>query len=119
MTATVPGLDGLPRTYLRAVLLVLVGEGPTHGYELLEATRRYGIRLTDPGGLYRTLRTMERDALLESWWQDSSSGPPRRTYVLTGAGRAALTEEMQGIRSRIDMLSKLVDQADRLESIQR
>lgn len=107
----------LPRAYLRAVLLLLIVEGPTHGYELLEAVRTFGIRLTDPGSLYRALRAMEHDELVESWWQDSSSGPPRRTYVLTDAGRAGLSAEMESIRQRIAVLSRLLQHASELDSI--
>ncbi len=119
MTSVDASEHELPRAYLRSVLLVLIGEGPTHGYELLEAVRAFGIRLTDPGSLYRALRSMEHDELVESWWQDSSSGPPRRTYVLTETGRAGLVVEMQSIRQRIELLSRLLDHADALDSVHR
>ncbi len=103
---------GLPRAYLRSVLLVLVAAGPTHGYELLEQVRQAGIRLADPGGLYRTLRAMERERVLASWWEDSSSGPPRRTYTLTAAGRTALFAQVRDMRRMIELLSNLVERAD-------
>jgi len=109
----------LPRAYLRAVLLLLIVEGPTHGYELLESVRTFGIRLTDPGSLYRALRAMEHDELVESWWQDSSSGPPRRTYVLTNTGRAGLAVEMEAIRQRIELLSHVVERAEAHDAIRK
>lgn len=105
---------GLPRSYARAVLLVLVAPGPTHGYELLEHVSDLGLRSIDTGGLYRTLRAMERQGLVASWWENSSSGPPRRTYVLTVAGRVALDAEMEAIRSSIELLSELADRAERI-----
>lgn len=77
---------GLPRHYLRACLALLVGEAPAHGYEMLSQITELGLAGTDPGGLYRTLRTMESDGLVESYWQDSSAGPLRRTYRLTPIG---------------------------------
>ncbi len=104
----------LPRAYLRVVLLVLLADGPTHGYELLEQVRRAGIRLADPGGLYRTLRAMEQRRYLESWWEDSSNGPPRRTYVLTSNGRAALAAEVQTTRATVELLTEVVDRAERV-----
>jgi len=110
---------GLPRAYLRTVLLVLVAEGPTHGYELLEAARALGMRLNDPGGLYRTLRTLEHEELLASWWEDSSTGPPRRTYELTAAGRAALAETLETIRGRVALLSNLLEHARSHDLIDR
>jgi poly-beta-hydroxybutyrate-responsive repressor len=77
---------GLPRNYLRACLLLLIGEAPAHGYDLLEQIDELGVPNTDPGGLYRTLRAMEQDGLVASRWEHSSTGPARRTYALTEEG---------------------------------
>lgn len=78
---------GLPRNYLRPCLLLLLGEGASHGYELLEQVSVLGMEKADPGGLYRTLRAMEQEQLVRSWWEHSDSGPARRTYDLTDEGR--------------------------------
>jgi PadR family transcriptional regulator PadR len=77
---------GLPRNYLRASLLLLIGEAPAHGYDLLDQIAQLGLRSVDPGGLYRTLRVMEDDGLVASHWEHSSAGPARRTYGLTTEG---------------------------------
>ena len=77
---------GLPRNYLRASLLLLIGEAPAHGYDLLDHIGQLGLRNVDPGGLYRTLRVMEDDGLVSSWWEHSAAGPARRTYRLTPEG---------------------------------
>lgn len=77
---------GLPRNYLRASLLLLIGEAPAHGYDLLDHIGQLGLRSVDPGGLYRTLRVMEDDGLVSSWWEHSVAGPARRTYALTPEG---------------------------------
>ena len=77
---------GLPRNYLRASLLLLIGEAPAHGYDLLDQIAQLGLRSVDPGGLYRTLRVMEDDGLVASNWEHSSAGPARRTYHLTDEG---------------------------------
>lgn len=77
---------GLPRNYLRASLLLLIGEAPAHGYDLLDQIAHLGLRNVDPGGLYRTLRIMEDEGLVLSWWEHSSAGPARRTYRLTDEG---------------------------------
>lgn len=78
---------GLPRNYLRPCLLLLLAEGASHGYELLEQVSVLGMQKADPGGLYRTLRAMEQEDLVRSWWEHSQSGPARRTYDLTEEGR--------------------------------
>lgn len=84
--AALHGLGGLPRNYLRPCLLLLLAEGPSHGYDLLEQVGRLGMEGADAGGLYRTLRAMEQEQLVCSWWEHSDSGPARRTYTLTDEG---------------------------------
>ncbi len=78
---------GLPRNYLRPCLLLLLAEGTSHGYELLEQVSALGLDRVDPGGLYRSLRAMDEEGLVRSAWQPSASGPARRTYELTAEGR--------------------------------
>lgn len=77
---------GLPRNYLRPCLLLLLAEGTSHGYELLDQVGSLGLDRVDPGGLYRCLRAMEEEGLVRSEWEPSASGPARRTYELTEDG---------------------------------
>lgn len=79
--------SGLPRNYLRPCLLLLLAEGTSHGYELLDQIGALGLDRVDPGGLYRCLRAMEQEGLVRSEWEPSASGPARRTYELTDEGR--------------------------------
>ena len=78
---------GLPRNYLRPCLLLLLAEGTSHGYELLDQVAELGLERVDPGGLYRCLRAMDEEGLVRSTWEPSASGPARRTYDLTEEGR--------------------------------
>ncbi len=78
---------GLPRNYLRPCLLLLLAEGTSHGYELLDQVAALGLDRVDPGGLYRCLRAMDAEGLVRSTWAPSTSGPARRTYALTEEGR--------------------------------
>lgn len=75
----------LPRSFLRPCLLLLLKEGAAHGYDLLERLAELGFRV-DPGGLYRTLRSMEGEGLVVSCWEMPVAGPARRTYSLTSEG---------------------------------
>lgn len=79
-------LAGLPKNFLRPCLLLLIGEQPSHGYDLIERLADLGFVQVDPGLLYRSLRAMEQEGLVRSSWQESAVGPPRRTYRLTGEG---------------------------------
>lgn len=46
------------------------------------------------GTIYPLMRRMQADGLLENYLVDSSSGPPRRYYRLTQAGRASLASQL-------------------------
>lgn len=80
-------LAGLPRNFLRPCLLLMIGEAPSYGYDLLERLREMGFKQVDPGLLYRSLRAMEQEGLLVSGWMNSEVGPPRRTYQLSEEGQ--------------------------------
>jgi len=80
-------LVGMPRNYLRPCLLLLLAEGTSHGYELLDQVSALSLDRPDPATLYRCLRAMDEDGLVASVWEPSTVGPARRTYTLTDEGR--------------------------------
>ncbi len=74
-----------------AALLLLLGDGPTHGYELLERLPELlGEERVDVGNVYRALRSLEDDGLVVSEWSADLPGPAKRTYTLTDDGASAL-----------------------------
>ena len=80
-----------PRNWLVPVILLTLRECASYGYELMERTTRFGFEAMNPGTLYRTLRKMEKDDLCNSEWDTSSgTGPARRVYSITDAGKAYL-----------------------------
>ena len=105
---------GLPRNYLRATLLLLIGEAPAHGYDLLEQVSQLGLGKVDPGGLYRALRVMERDGLVSSSWEHSSAGPARRTYDLLPDGTDWLHAWAGALRESHRYLSIYLGRYDRI-----
>ncbi|MBI3965777.1 MAG: helix-turn-helix transcriptional regulator [Chloroflexi bacterium] len=79
-----------PRTFLGPSLLLLLSQWNAHGYRLLEGLTKLGFAVTDHSAVYRTLRQLEKDGLVTSFWDTASDGPARRVYSLTDAGRAFL-----------------------------
>jgi poly-beta-hydroxybutyrate-responsive repressor len=79
-----------PRNFLHPCLLLLLRERSSHGYDLAERLKPFGVADGDAGTVYRALRALEERGLLRSGWMPSASGPERRTYELTPAGVAAL-----------------------------
>ncbi len=106
--------SGLPRNFLRPCLLLLLAEQPSHGYDLLEQLTDLGLEQTDPGGLYRALRAMEQERLIQSWWEPSDSGPARRTYVVTDDGRDWLHAWSGSLREVRRLLGRYLDRYEEL-----
>jgi PadR family transcriptional regulator, regulatory protein PadR len=75
-----------------AVLLVL-RDSPGHGYELLEQLQTLmPAERIDMGNLYRILRSLEREGLVDSTWDEQAPGPAKRIYVITQSGRRVLAQ---------------------------
>jgi PadR family transcriptional regulator, regulatory protein PadR len=75
-----------------AVLLVL-RDSPGHGYELLDKLQALmPEERIDMGNLYRILRSLERDGLVDSTWDDDAPGPAKRIYVITQSGGRVLAQ---------------------------
>src|SRR5436190_6606390 len=87
-------------------VLLLLRERPAHGYELLEALPALtGEMRVDMGNLYRVLRALEEDGLVQSEWNADAPGPAKRTYELSAEGRRLLDEwaaALRRSRERID-----------------
>jgi poly-beta-hydroxybutyrate-responsive repressor len=75
-----------PRNFLRPCLLLLLLDGPSHGYDLIRRLDPFDVTDGDPGHVYRALRSLERDRMVRSSWAPSAAGPARRVYRLTARG---------------------------------
>jgi PadR family transcriptional regulator, regulatory protein PadR len=84
------GIGCRPRNWLEPVILLSLREWNSYGYELMQRARMFGFEAINTGALYRTLRRMEKDGVVESSWETSGGGPARRMYTITGSGNAHL-----------------------------
>ncbi|EUA05877.1 transcriptional regulator PadR-like family protein [Mycobacterium kansasii 732] len=72
---------------VRAAILVLLGEGPMHGYEMIQqiAERSNGLWRPSPGSVYPTLQLLDDEGLVTAGASDGS----KKLFELTDEGRAA------------------------------
>lgn len=81
-----------PRSHTGALgtgILSLLGDGPGHGYGMVERLARLGLDRPGVGSVYSALRRFERSGLVTSSWEFQPSGPSRRVYRLTADGARA------------------------------
>jgi PadR family transcriptional regulator, regulatory protein PadR len=96
----------MPKNLMVPVLLLSLKDWSLHGYKLIQELTRYGFTAIDQGNVYRTLRQLEKDNLIKSEWDTTTSGPAKRIYSITEAGEDYLStctdalEQYQSIINR-------------------
>ncbi|MCL4449492.1 MAG: PadR family transcriptional regulator [Actinobacteria bacterium] len=106
--------------FIEPAILMLLKEEPRHGYELKEALSAIGHEeyyKTDFGNLYRLLKGLEDEGLVDSTWDLQLPGPTKRTYRLTKSGEDLLRTwavSLQAVQESIsDFLQRLGGRFDR------
>jgi PadR family transcriptional regulator, regulatory protein PadR len=97
----------LRRGTVEYCVLALLQGGERYGFELVRELSDVDGLVTSEGTIYPLLTRLRKDALVTTFWRESESGPPRRYYQLTDAGRAALadfTKEWSRFRDSVDAI---------------
>jgi PadR family transcriptional regulator PadR len=85
---------------------LLLHQGLSHGYALLDRLQEFGLGRVDPSAVYRALRDMEdREWVTSIWDKEETQGPPRRVYQITEQGDKALAHwitDLEATRAHID-----------------
>ena len=96
---------------LNPALLLLLHQGPAHGYTLIDQLDTYGLEDINTSVVYRALRDMEEKGWVSSnWEEEQTKGPPRRVYNLTELGDEVLrwwTRDLRETRQMIDNILKM------------
>lgn len=108
-----------PRNFLQPCLLLLLREQADHGYELASRLRPMHDGDGDAGGVYRALRSLERQGLVRSEWETSDVGPARRTYHVTPDGLACLDAQANGLEHVHEVLHVFLERYARVVAADR
>ena len=95
-----------------ALLAVLSAAGePMYGYQIAKRLEQEGegVLSGKQSALYPVLRNLESGGLLDSFVEPSVSGPPRRYYRITAAGREALHEWSAAWRATRDSVDAVLE----------
>jgi DNA-binding PadR family transcriptional regulator len=96
--------------FVEPAVLLLLKEGPRHGYELLERLPELaGEERIDVGNLYRIMRALEQEGVVESEWNAELPGPAKRTYRLTDSGRELLDRWIEALQAAGKEISRFIE----------
>ncbi|ADP81722.1 PadR family transcriptional regulator [Pseudofrankia inefficax] len=77
---------------LSLLLLRLLAERESYGYEIVQRLRELGLSDISEGSVYPALARLEREGRVQTRLVASRSGPARKYYRPTAAGSQALAE---------------------------
>lgn len=76
---------------LEYCILHIISRGEVYASTMLEELTAAKIMVVE-GTLYPLLTRLKNSGLLDYKWVESSSGPPRKYYILTESGRLFLSQ---------------------------
>ena len=101
----------LLRGFLEPCLLALLAPDPDYGLSLMRRLSAAGLEEVPGGSLYPALTRLERRGLVSTSTRPSASGPARKYYELTAAGRTELAARRAEWRSFRTAFSAILESA--------
>lgn len=98
----------LKKGVLGFCVLALLSRGNSYAYEI--ASRLAHAVGMGEGTIYPLMRRMQTDGLVATYLEESPSGPPRKYYRLTDAGRETLASQLAEWRDFTASVEDLIGQ---------
>jgi PadR family transcriptional regulator, regulatory protein PadR len=112
MTYTVIMIDNslssdLLRGHTDTIILGLLMDGDKYGYEITRLVSEHSDHLYElkEATMYSSLKRLEKDGHIISYWGDESQGGRRRYYRITASGR----EQYESNKKNWDYAKKILD----------
>ncbi len=101
---------GKPQRYVQPSLLMALRSGPSYGYQLIQTIGEYGFLRGDvpPGMVYRHLRQMDEEGVVNSKWDAQGDGPAKRIYSITPEGLEILEAWIIHMERQRDALDNFI-----------
>ena len=81
----------LKKGVLEMCVLALLARGDGYAYDIAARLAK-GIDMGE-GTIYPLMRRLQQDGLVDTYLQESASGPPRKYYRLTAAGHGSFSAQ--------------------------
>ncbi|NHM26648.1 PadR family transcriptional regulator [Desulfofundulus sp. TPOSR] len=102
---------------VQPAILTILAETNLHGYKIVQKlaeTPMFGGYKPDPAGVYRSLKTMEKRGLVVSSWDISRTGPAKRFYRITEAGKECLCRWIDTLEEYRRIIGLLLSEAKKV-----
>ena len=112
--ADCPCTGGTLDRLIQPAILVILAEGPLHGYRIAERIGEmpsFSGQKPDVSGVYRFLKSMERKELVVGTWDLSEGGPARKCYQITPNGEQCLREWIKTLEEHREAITLLLKAA--------
>ncbi len=103
--------EGPLKRFVEPRLLYLINKEPSYGYQLLSQVDKLPFPgpAPDSAAVYRMLRQLEKNGFVHSDWQPGESGPSKRIYGITPAGRRRLVHWVAEFKERVRLLNGFIE----------
>lgn len=100
----------LIRGHIDTMILSVLFESDNYGYEIIKAIWKRSheeYELKEPS-LYTSLKRLEKQGFVESYWGDESQGGRRKYYRITNAGTSALQDAIAQWQSAQQIINSIL-----------
>lgn len=96
-----------------ALILSCLAREPMHGYRIVKELTQLseGYFVMGEGTLYPHLHQLEKDGLIEGYWETVSGSRERKCYRITGPGKAELEKKREEWKKFQTQVNKVLDVA--------
>jgi PadR family transcriptional regulator, regulatory protein PadR len=100
----------LIRGHIDSIILKLLLNGEKYGYAIgkLISTASDGPYILKEATMYSSLKRMEQEGLISSYWGDAEQGARRRYYKITAKGKIKYTANKESWEAMKELLDKLI-----------
>ena len=99
------------------ILLRLLDQRESYGYELVGRVHAAGLTGVAEGSVYPALARLERDGYLDSAMVTTPSGPPRKYFRLSASGVDFMDARTSAWRSLVAVVADLLDVAESRQEV--
>lgn len=101
----------LIRGHIDTIILCVLLDGDNYGYEIIKAIAKNSggkYELKEPS-LYTSLKRLESQKLIESYWGDESQGGRRKYYKITSLGHEVYRTSLKEWKVAKELIDQLIE----------